>query len=295
MLTKPLTLLLLLLLLLLLFTRTSSEPCGNKCGSLQIKYPFGTGPGCGDPHFQPYITCNPQQQQLTLSTHTGCYPVTSIDYATQLLRIADPTMSTCTCTRPSRGFGLDWDAPFSFHHSTVFALLDCNNASFSSSSSSSADHHFPMCDMEGADICTFLYSCEAVGRLSLPVSSCCVYAPVDLGPAFEMDLGKLGCGSYSAVYGYNGQQSNPQVWDYGIAINYKFNYANDYPGRCASCEKSNGVCGYDVGPAGTFLCNCPGGVNTSTDCYYGQSWSSTGTLAAFSLTWFWFVGISAFV
>ncbi|GER32288.1 wall-associated receptor kinase-like protein [Striga asiatica] len=282
MINKPFTL---LLLLLLLFTRTSSEPCGNKCGNLQIKYPFGTGPGCGDPRFQPYITCNPQHQQLTLSTHTGCYPVTSIDYSTQLLRISDPTMSTCSCTRPSRGFGLDWDAPFSFHHSTVFTLLDCNNNSNSSI-------HFPMCDLEGADdVCTFLCSCEAADRLSLPVSSCCVYAPVDLGPAFEMDLGKLGCGSYSAVY----RSNDPQAWDYGIGIDYKFNYANDYPANCASCEKSNGVCGYEVGPAGSFLCNCPGGVNTSTDCYFGQSWSGAGSLAAFSLRWLWFVVIWAFV
>ncbi|KAK6160101.1 hypothetical protein DH2020_003482 [Rehmannia glutinosa] len=228
-------------LLIFLPTLISSQTCQKACGKLPIKYPFGTGPGCGDPRFQPYITCNQQQQQLTFSTHTGCYPITSIDYNTQVIYISDPTISTCSCTQPSKGFGLNWDAPFSFHDDTVFALLDCSPTSSIYRGGNGKNSSFPMCDSQGGSICSLLYSCEAISRLSLPISTCCVYTPVDLGPSFEMDLEKLQCTSYSALYGYNGQESNPQGWNYGIAVKYKFNFDNDYPGLCASCEKSNGV------------------------------------------------------
>lgn len=130
-----------------------------------------------------------------------------------------------------------------------------------------------MCDSAGASVCSTLYSCEAISRLSLPVSTCCVYTPVDLGPSFDMDLQKLQCASYSALYGFNGQDAYPEGWKYGIALKYKFNFNNDYPVLCASCEKSNGVCGFNSGPYKSFSCNCPGGLNTTTDCFYGESWS----------------------
>ncbi|GMP94192.1 hypothetical protein CsSME_00043732 [Camellia sinensis var. sinensis] len=104
-----------------------SQTCQRTYGKQPIKYPFGTGPGCGDPRFQTHITCS--QDQLTFSTHTGCYPVTSIDYTNQVLYITDPSMSTCSCSQPSKGFGLDWDAPFSFHDDNTFALLDCSTTS----------------------------------------------------------------------------------------------------------------------------------------------------------------------
>ncbi|PIN15232.1 hypothetical protein CDL12_12133 [Handroanthus impetiginosus] len=289
--TSSFTLFSSLLIALLLPSLISSQTCQKSCGKVLIKYPFGTGPGCGDPRFQPYITCN--QQQLTFTTHTGCYPITSIDYNNQVIYISDPTISTCSCTQPSKGFGLDWDAPFSFHDDTIFALLDCSTTSspIYKAGGSGNNLTFPMCDSQGSSICSLLYSCEAVSRLSLPISTCCVYTPVDLGPSFEMDLQKLQCTSYSALYGYNSQETNPEGWKYGIAIKYKFNFDNDYPGLCASCEKSNGVCGYDSGPYKSFVCNCPGGFNTTNDCFYGQSWSSgsrlkAGTLAVLSFIWF---------
>lgn len=250
------------------------QACQKTCGSVPIKYPFGTGPGCGDPRFQSYVTCN--QQQLTFSTHTGCYPITSIDYSSQVLYITDPSMSTCSCSQPSNGFSLDWNAPFSFHDDTVFALLDCSTSSSPIYKSIGANNSntFPLCDSQGADICSFLCSCQAISRLNIPVSTCCVYTPVDLGPSFEMDLQKLQCSAYSGLYGFNGQESNPNAWKYGVALRYKFNFNNDYPTMCANCEKSNGVCGYN-GPYNSYTCNCPGGFNTSTDCYFGASWSKT--------------------
>ncbi|XP_027095908.2 wall-associated receptor kinase-like 20 [Coffea arabica] len=269
------------------------QACQKTCGSIPIKYPFGTGPGCGDPRFQSYVTCN--QQQLTFSTHTGCYPVTSIDYNNQVLYITDPSMSTCSCSQPSKGFSLDWNAPFSFRDDVVFALLDCSTSASPIYKSIRASNSttFPLCDPQGASVCSVLYSCQAISRLNIPVSTCCVYTPVDLGPSFEMDLQKLQCTAYSGLYGFNGQESNPDAWKYGVALNYKFNLNNDYPAMCASCEKSNGVCGYG-GPYNSYVCNCPSGFNTSTDCFYGAAWSNglrfypwqTGIVLVYSLAWF---------
>nr|GLL34262.1 wall-associated receptor kinase-like 20 [Ipomoea trifida] len=266
-----------LILLALLPSPTSSQICPKTCGPMTLKYPFGTAPGCGDPRFQPYVTCT-NNQQLTFATHTGCYPVTAIDYNHHSIFISDPTLSTCSCTQPSRGFSLDSNAPFAFRDDTIFALLGCSADASSPiyKSAGGANSSFPMCDSQGAPVCSILYSCEAMSRLNLPVSTCCVYTPVDLGPAFEMDLQKLQCASYSAMYGFNGggeEGNNPQAWKYGIALKYKFNFNNDFPELCASCERSNGVCGYS-GPYKSFSCNCPSGFNTTTDCFLGN-WSGS--------------------
>lgn len=266
---------LLFLISLIFIPSISSQTCQKTCGRQPIKYPFGTGPGCGDPRFQTYITCNQQQQQLTFTTHTGTYPITSIDYTNTLIYITDPTMSTCACTQPSKGFGLDPNAPFTFHDNTVFALLDCSTADspIYKSTNDLNNSSFALCDPYGASVCSLLYSCQAISRLNIPISTCCVYTPVDLGPSFEMDLGKLKCNAYSGLYGFNGQESDPVSWKYGVAIKYKFNFNNDYPDMCASCEKSNGVCGYN-GPYNSFTCNCATGLNTTNDCFFGASWSS---------------------
>lgn len=262
--------------LILLPTLILSQSCQRTCGNQHLKYPFGSGPGCGDPRFQPYVTCS--QEKLTFITHTGYYTITNIDYNSQVLCITDPSMSTCSCAQPSKGFGLDWNAPFSFHDGNVFALLDC---SITSSPIYKPDGLYgggnstlvPLCDSEGAPICSLLYSCRPIIVLNIPISTCCVYTPVDLGPSFEMDLQKLKCTSYSGFYSYNGQDSNPQSWKYGVALKYKFSINNDYPGACADCEKSNGVCGY-TGDYNSFICNCPGGVNTTGNCFFSAYWNN---------------------
>ncbi|GJS87896.1 wall-associated receptor kinase-like protein 15 [Tanacetum coccineum] len=185
-------------------------------------------------------------------------------------------MSTCACTQPSKGFSLDWDAPFSFHDDTVFALLNCD---ISSSPIFKSDSHnntvSPVCDTEsGSRVCGLLNSCQAVSKLGIPVSTCCVYTPVDLGPSFEMDLQKLNCGSYSGLYGFKGHMDDPNSWKYGVALKYKFNFNNEYPPLCANCEKSNGVCGYG-GQYNSFVCNCHTGINTTMDCFFESTWNGS--------------------
>ncbi|XP_042499090.1 wall-associated receptor kinase 3 [Macadamia integrifolia] len=282
---------------LLFLPLVSSQPCKKSCGDQILRYPFGSSPGCGDPLYQNYITCDLDQHQLILTTHTGCYTIETIDYDNQILHITDPTMSTCSSTQPSKGFGLDWNAPFTFQGDNVFALLDCSTNSsplyrsdFTSGSNSTAA--MPFCDNQGAPVCSLLYSCPDISTLNLPISTCCVYTPVDLGPAFEIDLQKLQCTSYTAIYSFNGQESYPESWEYGVALKYRFNVENEYPSDCRNCEDSNGVCGY-TGADNSFICSCINGINTTTDCYFAASVSDNvrllprlmRTLVISSLIW----------
>lgn len=275
-------------LLLHLLPLISAQICQRSCGKDILKYPFGSGPGCGHPLFQPYISCS--QQRLTFTTHTGSYYLTSIDYTNQVIHISDPTMSTCSFTVPSKGFALNWDAPFTFHDSTIFALLDCSSNSSSICTSNPEtqgvlDKNSKLLCDQGTPICSLLNSCRPISTtINMPISSCCVYTPVNLGPSFEMDLQKLQCASYSGFYDFNDQQSDPEKWNYGIAIKYKFSVTNDFPSNCAACEKSFGVCGYN-GPSNSFICNCPNGVNTTTDCFftYYNFGFKNGKLVGFNL------------
>lgn len=272
---------LLLIMIIIMPSLVEPQACKRTCGNIPIKYPFGTGGGCGDRRFHQYINCDySDNQKLTLTTHTGTYTVTQIDYANQLLYIWDPSISTCACNQPSSGFGLDSDAPFSFSDDDVFTLLNCSPTSpiFQSSSGNATMSSVPLCDKQGAPICTYLYSCRAIAALNFPISTCCVYTPVDLGPAFTLDLHKLQCSSYSAFYGFPGQDIvDPDRWKYGIALKYKFNVRNEYPPSCGDCEKSNGVCAFS-GPDDSFSCNCANGFNTSSTCFFVSSYNSAFTL-----------------
>ncbi|KAG1347557.1 LEAF RUST 10 DISEASE-RESISTANCE LOCUS RECEPTOR-LIKE PROTEIN KINASE-like 1.5 [Cocos nucifera] len=269
----PTTFLLLTTIFLLLHTTPSSSDfaCKSSCGSLAVHYPFGTGAGCGSPAFQPHVTCDSYQQTLTLTTHTGSYPIQAIDYTNQVLYITDPSMSTCSSTNTSDGFSLDWNAPFTFLDGNIFALLDCSTSSSPLYSSNTTD--VPLCDTSNAPICSLLYSCPAISLLNAPISTCCIYAPVSLGPSFEMDLNKLQCSSYSGIYSFNGAETNPSGWKFGIALKYRFSVDDGYPSACADCEKSNGVCGY-TGQYNSFTCYCANGMNSSTNCYFASaSWN----------------------
>lgn len=43
------------------------------------------------------------------------------------------------------------------------------------------------CDNEATPVCSLLFTCRPISTLYLPISTCCVYTPLDLGPSFEMD------------------------------------------------------------------------------------------------------------
>ncbi|KAL9246432.1 hypothetical protein vseg_019967 [Gypsophila vaccaria] len=274
---------LVLVLVLVLVPLVRGQVCSRVCGNIQLRYPFGSGPGCGDPRFAKYISCY-YGRMLTFTTHNGSYQVTNIDYQNEVLYISDPAMSTCFISQPSKGFSLDWDAPFTFQDDTVFALLGCSLDSspvYKGAISGNASD-VPQCDSAGANLCNALYSCLPIRQLYARNSNCCVYAPVDLGPAFEMDLQKLQCKAYTAVYNFEKQEMNPEAWKFGVALKYKFNVNNEYPTRCSDCENSHGVCAYNA-TYDNFVCSCPTGVNSTTYCY---DWSS-GLLLVPSSTGSW--------
>ncbi|KAL4186557.1 hypothetical protein AMTRI_Chr09g14670 [Amborella trichopoda] len=247
----------------------TSWPCQDHCGSLPVRYPLGTGPGCGDPRFAASVSC--KNNQFLFTTHTGSYPILSIDYAQSRMLVSDPRMSTCMAMQSSSGFALDWAAPFQLDGS-VFALLACNDPSRLVHDGSS------LCDMASSHICSSLGGCAAMSTLGVQpfspeaASTCCVYAPINLGPAHEVNLTLLGCKGYAAVAGFGDTPTDPARWSYGVALHYSYGLGNGYlPAVCDACQRSGGACGY----AGTslrvsFVCVCKTGVNTTSDCYAQQ-------------------------
>ncbi|URE00518.1 hypothetical protein MUK42_21406 [Musa troglodytarum] len=289
--------LLLFLHVIVFFPSLTSCTCSNKCGSIDVRYPFGTGCGCGSPHFYPSVTCIPggndddnsagdsdhdDKEQLVLATHTGRYPITSISYSAATLTIAPPLMSTCSSMHPSApNIGLDWSAPFQLA-SSVFVLLACP-----APTSSLASHGNLICDAaSGPRLCGALLECPSVASLGLPLfaptNTCCVYSPVSLGPKGDLDLQGLGCAAYASVASLGPTPMDPSTWDYGVSLKYGEAEieVDGLAEACAACERSDGVCGYEP-PKNYFVCVCKSGVNSSTDCY-GQKedltdfWRSTG-------------------
>ncbi|XP_058086123.1 wall-associated receptor kinase-like 20 [Magnolia sinica] len=252
-------------LLLPPLTLATIPACKSTCGSLPVKYPLGTGPGCGSPRFHPSVSCAPNDQ-LILTTHTGSYPITSISYATSTLIITPPLMSTCSSMQPCPNFGIDWAAPFQLGPS-IFLLLSCANPSSSLFFKGS-----PLCDSSNSHLCAAMYTCPSVGSLGLPLfapsNSCCVYSPANLGPHGDLDLQGLKCAAYASVVSLGDYQTDPSRWEYGVALKFSpggfdnYNFAT----ACAACEKSEGVCGYTP-PRNYFVCVCKSGANTSSDCY----------------------------
>ncbi|XP_028233103.1 uncharacterized protein LOC114413100 isoform X1 [Glycine soja] len=266
----PLPTLLLTTLLSVFSSSTSAPPtttaCRDTCGSTQVKYPFGTGHGCGSPLFSPYVTCgsNGTGDQLFLKSHTGSYPVSSISYTTSTITLSPPSMSTCSSMHPSStNFGLDWTSPFQIASST-FLLLSCQPPTTSLSS--------PICDPSFDYLCASLYSCPAVVALGLPLfppsNTCCVYSPANLDGKGELDLKAMKCGAYASVVSLGDNPTDPTHWVYGVALKYSFGGAldNNYgTTKCSGCESSGGVCGF-APPGNGFVCVCKGGYNTSLDC-----------------------------
>ncbi|KAL8034226.1 hypothetical protein ABFX02_12G013600 [Erythranthe guttata] len=272
------------------------EPaCKTRCGPLEIKYPFGTGHGCGSPRFHPYVTCSAAGDggQLRLTTHTGSYQITSISYSDSVLTVAPPCMSNCTSMQPSpaANFGLDWAGPFQLGPST-FILLACSPETYSITVKGN-----PICDPSSLYLCADIYTCPGVVALGLPLfpptNTCCVYSPANLGPEDELDLEALGCEGYSSVVALGDSPTDPARWRYGVALKYTLGGLDGYDvaPSCRGCEQSGGVCGY-APPRNSFVCVCGKYGNTTTDCYsYNWIYTSSSVLSSGSI----WQGISAAV
>lgn len=246
-------------------TSATGPPCKKTCGSIEIKYPFGSGNGCGSPRFHPYVSCSAASNQLLLTTHTGTYPITSADYSAAVITVSPPCMSNCTAMQPtSLSFGLDWAGPFQLGPST-FILLGC-----AASTSAVAVRGSLVCDASSAYLCATIYSCPAVVALGLPLfpptNSCCVYSPANLDPKDELNLGELGCAAYTSVVALGDVPTDAARWRYGVALKYTMGGLDGYntAPSCHGCELSGGVCGY-APPRNSFVCVCDY-ANTTTDC-----------------------------
>ncbi|KAL6225166.1 hypothetical protein ACLB2K_004017 [Fragaria x ananassa] len=255
---------------LLLSTTTQNPSCQSTCGSLHLSYPFGSGPGCGSPTFQPYTTCTTTTKQLLLTTHTGSYPITSISYSTNTLTLTPSSMSTCISMQPSpSNLGLDWASPFQLGPST-FILLSCQPPT---SSLTLKDSSIPICDPSYSHLCAAIYTCPSVTGIDLPLfpptNTCCVYSPGNLDAKGELDLRGLKCKGYTSVVSLGDYPTDPNKWEYGVGL--KYNHGGGLDGgivetKCKSCEMSGGVCGYATSD-NSFLCVCENGYyNTTSDC-----------------------------
>ncbi|TKY58589.1 Wall-associated receptor kinase 20 [Spatholobus suberectus] len=244
--------------------------CRSTCGTIPVRYPFGTGFGCGHPAFSRYIKCN-FGTTLQYTTRTGTYTIASIDYPSSTVIVTDPFMSNCSEMQNSGSFSLDETGPFTLAKENIFVLLGC------STTSPLFDSTQDFCDTgSGSRVCRGLYSCKGVTGIGLPrnapISTCCVYDyPTGLGLGYSLDLPKLQCSSYASVYEF-GDEGDPMKWKFGVSLLYNDSY---YSGSCKDCEGSGGVCGFDSLDE-SFACVCRNGVNTTTSCFgQGYAWSGT--------------------
>lgn len=244
--------------------------CHDTCGTMPVKYPFGTGYGCGHPDFARYIRCN--AGTLEFSTGTGIYNISSIDYPSGTLIVTDILMSTCSSMQNSGSFSLDRASPFALAGENIFVLLGC------STTSPLFDPDEDLCNTgSGSRVCRGLYSCKGVGGIGLPqnapISTCCVYeSPIQLA-GYTLDLPKLQCSSYTSIYSFGGNEGDPMKWKFGISLQYNGSY---YTNVCKDCETSGGLCGF-AGFDQSFACICRNGKNTTTSCF-GQGLLAVHTI-----------------
>ncbi|KAK2636069.1 hypothetical protein Ddye_030861 [Dipteronia dyeriana] len=267
------------ILLFLPFHRTASAAapaipvngtCRNTCGTISVNFPFGTAFGCGHPDFSRYIKCS--SGTLEFSTGTGIYTISSIDYPSSTITIADPFMSTCSSMQNSGSFSLDKASPFIITENNLFVLLGC------SSTSPVFDQYVDLCDTgSGSRVCRGMYSCKGVTGIGLrqnaPATTCCVYeSPTGLSSGYALDLPKLQCSSYTSIYDFGGNEGDPMKWKFGISLQYNDSYSNE---NCKNCEDSGGYCGF-TGVDESFACICRNGLHTSNNCFgRGFAWSGT--------------------
>ncbi|MED6198963.1 hypothetical protein PIB30_071615 [Stylosanthes scabra] len=251
---------------------TSMPACQTTCGTIPIRYPFGTGYGCGHPAFSRHIQCNfGTLQYSSTRSSNNAYTISSIDYPSNTVMVTDPLMSNCTDMQNSGSFTLGDDTPFTLAKENIFVLLGC------STTSPMFDSREDFCDTgSGSRVCRGMYSCRGVTGIGLPqnaaISTCCVYDyPTGIGLGYSLDLPKLQCSSYASVYEF-GDEGDPMKWKFGVSLNYNDSYYTD---ACKDCEASGGFCGF-ASLDESFSCVCNNGVNTTTNCL-GQGNALSGT------------------
>lgn len=262
----PKTLLLINVLLQIVFSFVYADhatpingTCQETCGTIPVKFPFGTGFGCGHPDFARYIKCD--NGLLQFSTGTGIYTISSIDYPSNIVIVTDPLMSNCSFMQNSGSFSLDKASPLIITEDNIFVLLGC------STTSPIFDLNEDLCDTgSGIRVCRGLYSCKGVDGIGLPqnapVSTCCVYDSQVGFSDYALDLPKLQCSSYTSIYEF-GDEGDPMKWRFGISLRYNDSY---YTNTCKDCEASSGLCGF-AGLDQSFACICRNGMNTTTNCF----------------------------
>lgn len=252
--------------------------CSDTCGTIPVKFPFGTGPGCGHPDFARYVKCS-SGSELQLSTSSGTYQISSINYTSNAVVVSDPLMSTCAAMQNSGSFVLDRASPFAVSPDNVFVLLGC------SATSPVFDPDEGLCEApgrsgSGSGACVRLYSCKGIRGIGLganaPVSTCCSYrspTSTGLGSGYRLDLPKMQCSSYSSIYGFGSGEEDPEQWEFGISLRYDASYARR-SSACMDCEADGGACGYE-GVEESFACVCRDGQSTTARCS-GLAWSGGG-------------------
>ncbi|KAJ7943343.1 Wall-associated receptor kinase-like [Quillaja saponaria] len=243
--------------------------CQNICGTIPVRFPFGTGFGCGHPSFAKYIKCS--SGTLQFSTGTGVYSVSSIDYPSSTIIVTAPFMSNCSSLQNSGSFSLDKASPFILTKDNIFVLLGCSKAS------PVFDSNEDLCDTgSGYSVCKGLNSCKGVTGIGLKhnasISTCCVYdSPDGLGSGYSLYLPKLQCSSFTSIYEF-GDEWNPMKWKFGISLQYNNSYYTD---GCKDCEDSGGLCGFSSLDE-SFACVCRNGINSTNNCVgRGYAWSGT--------------------
>ncbi|CAI9109123.1 OLC1v1008880C1 [Oldenlandia corymbosa var. corymbosa] len=217
--------------------------CRSSCNGIPIKYPFGIDDGGGE--------------TLFFTTPSGNYKVQSIDYSAKTMNIYDPGMSTCSILQPHHDFIMtDLQAAIIPPSSdTIFVLVNC------SVDSPVLNHYKSLCFDNFAG-----HSCDELYTSSPPP---CCFTGYDTVRYMSMNI--LDCTHYTSVYNTEDGQLkgvDPQDWTYGM----KLSYGTPPETGCGRCEKSGGVCGFDVETQG-MTCICNMALNATRDCAPGTTQS----------------------
>lgn len=101
-------------------TDRSCEPCGTNL----VPYPLSTGPKCGDPSYES-LSCNASDGQLSFTTLSGSYEVTSMDTHKRTFFVRLTGVNRCENISAGNYLQLNKSSPFH-----VMSGCNSNVASF---------------------------------------------------------------------------------------------------------------------------------------------------------------------